>query len=250
MAGNLRGAGRALRRDPLLIRESDVASARAAGGFSRRRHPRGRARAADGFRSVVCEQLFFRHHAAGWQPECHLRREQLSHATRTLPARVLRDSVLPRHFPGDRNRMDSTDYIDNEAEYAVLSHLPVAAASRPHAGAMSATRIVWNSPNAVVPSSARLRSKLRSRAGFSRRPANAGPRWRMNRPIPSGNNWAPSKVATFFPALTWIGLPPETSGRSRRSRTGVRNAEEAARIIIQPSASATFPLAMPVNGGP
>ena len=57
------------------------------GRLPRRRHPRRCARAADGVRAALREQLLLRDHAAGRKPERDLRRQRLPDAARALPAR-------------------------------------------------------------------------------------------------------------------------------------------------------------------
>ena len=58
------------------------------------------------FALLFREQLLLRDHAAGRKSERHFRRQRLSHAARTLPARVAVDALLFRRFPGDRHRVD------------------------------------------------------------------------------------------------------------------------------------------------
>ena len=72
--------------------------------------PRRRPGPADGVRAAVREQLLLGHHAAGRQPERHLRRQRLPDAARALPARVADDALLHGRVPGRRDGVDSAGH--------------------------------------------------------------------------------------------------------------------------------------------
>src|SRR5262249_23650778 len=106
LATDIRRPSRALRSDPLHVRESVLAGAGPPGCLSRCRHPKWCPRAIDGIRASFREQLLLRDHAAGRKPECHLRRQRLPYATRTLPARTPHNTLLLAGVHGGRYRMD------------------------------------------------------------------------------------------------------------------------------------------------
>ena len=68
------------------------------GCVPRRRRAHRRPRLSDGVCAAVREQLLLDHHAAGRQPERHLRRQQLPDPGRALPAGPADHGVLPRVF--------------------------------------------------------------------------------------------------------------------------------------------------------
>src|SRR6516164_2483396 len=60
-----------------------------AGCVSRCRYQRGRIGAPDGLGTAFRERLIFRDYATRGEPECHFRRQRISHARRALPDGLL-----------------------------------------------------------------------------------------------------------------------------------------------------------------
>ena len=88
----------ALRADALHVRQPVVTGAGALRRLPRCRHAGRRAGAAYGVRAPVCQQLLLGDHAAGRQPERHLRRQRLPDPGRAVPARRAHDDLLRPRF--------------------------------------------------------------------------------------------------------------------------------------------------------
>src|SRR4051794_39412198 len=69
-------------------------------------------------------------------------------------------------------------------------------------------------------------------------------------PTLKGTSWVTSRVTTMLVASNFNGSSGETNGARKYRSIGAMIADDPARITINPTATATFPLASAVKAGP